>query len=538
MNVILYADQALDDRKFTMKAYILRRLLLVPVTLLGVTFIVFCLSRLVPGGPIQQMMQKLNEGGSESSSSSKGPASPVNEDEIERLEEEFNYDKVIPVAYLYWLGALPRECDIVKKEMPTQSVGLVTPKLGGLQITRRGNQITSVKNDAGEVVEVEKSKLRLIPPSSSYSGYQIEFHGEGEEPISSKFPSLAGGKDAVDLTVQAQLVLLETGNRLLVTVDPENPTQILETKYMISTGSSPKEDGWKVVVQTPEDRLAANARRNGKEVTTVQQAYDYRVKAFKSEFDGVLQGSFGNSMKYQDSVVSMMLDRVPISLYFGILSTCIIYSVCIPLGITKAIGHRTLMDNASSILIFIGYSIPGYALGAILLVYLGARGGWFPLFGLMSADAESYSLWGKIVDLAHHTVLPLIAFIIGGFASVTMLMKNSLMDNLSADYVRTAVAKGVSFKSAVFKHAFRNSFIPIATDLGALITIFVGGSLLIERVFDIPGFGMLSFNGIEQRDQTVIMGTLTVSAFLMLIGNILSDIIVAIVDPRIKFNKK
>jgi len=133
-------------------------------------------------------------------------------------------------------------------------------------------------------------------------------------------------------------------------------------------------------------------------------------------------------------------------------------------------------------------------------------------------------------------VLPLICYVIGGFAWLTMMMKNNLMDNLAADYVRTAVAKGVSFRRAVFRHAFRNSFIPIASTLGHLITIFMGGSLLIESVFDIQGFGLLQYQALLGRDQTLIMGTLTITAFLMILGNILSDVIVAFVDPRIKYH--
>ena len=142
----------------------------------------------------------------------------------------------------------------------------------------------------------------------------------------------------------------------------------------------------------------------------------------------------------------------------------------------------------------------------------------------------------KISDLARHTVLPLTCYIVGGFAWLTMMMKNNLMDNLAADYVRTAVAKGVSFRSAVFKHAFRNSFIPIASTLGQLITMLVAGSILIETVFDIQGFGLLQYQALIGRDQTVIMGALTVAAFLLVLGNILSDVIVAMVDPRVKFN--
>ena len=186
-------------------------------------------------------------------------------------------------------------------------------------------------------------------------------------------------------------------------------------------------------------------------------------------------------------------------------------------------------------LIFIGYSIPGFALGAILLVHLGARMNLFPLFGLTSPDFDELDTWAKIKDLAHHTVLPLICYIVGSFAMLTMMTKNNLMDNLAADYVRTAVAKGAGFRKAVFGHAFRNSMIPIATSLGDLVTIFVGGSMLIETVFDIQGFGLLQYQSVIDRDVPVIMGTLTIAAFLMLIANVISDFIVAMVDPRIKF---
>jgi microcin C transport system permease protein len=187
------------------------------------------------------------------------------------------------------------------------------------------------------------------------------------------------------------------------------------------------------------------------------------------------------------------------------------------------------------VLIFLGYSIPGFALGAILLVHLGARMNLFPLFGLVSPDFGQLDTLGKLKDLAHHTMLPLICYLVGSFAMLTMMTKNNLMDNLAADYVRTAVAKGASFRRAVFGHAFRNSMIPIATSLGDLVTVFIGGSMLIETVFDIQGFGLLQYQSVLARDVPVIMGTLFIAAFLMLIGHVISDFIVAMVDPRIKF---
>jgi microcin C transport system permease protein len=159
----------------------------------------------------------------------------------------------------------------------------------------------------------------------------------------------------------------------------------------------------------------------------------------------------------------------------------------------------------------------------------------FPLFGMTSPGYAEMAPWDQVKDLAHHTVLPLLCYLVGSFAMLTMMTKNNLMDQLSADYVRTAVAKGVGFRKAVFGHAFRNSMIPIATSLGGLVGIFIGGSLLVETVFDIQGFGLLQYQAVIARDVPVIMGTLTIAAFLMLLGNVISDMIVAMVDPRIKF---
>ena len=160
----------------------------------------------------------------------------------------------------------------------------------------------------------------------------------------------------------------------------------------------------------------------------------------------------------------------------------------------------------------------------------------FPLFGLTSAGFDQLDTVGKLKDLAHHTVLPLACYIVGSFAMLTMMTKNNLMDNLAADYVRTAVAKGSSFRRAVFGHAFRNSMIPVATSLGGLVTIFISGSMLVETVFDIQGFGLLQYQSVIARDEPVIMGTLVIAAFLMLVGHVISDFIVALVDPRIKFD--
>jgi microcin C transport system permease protein len=261
-----------------------------------------------------------------------------------------------------------------------------------------------------------------------------------------------------------------------------------------------------------------------------------RIVAYRPDFEGLVQGTFRDSQRYNEPVIKMMAARIPVSLFYGLISAIITYVICIPLGILKAIKHRTILDNTTSLLIFAGYAVPAFVLGSVLAVFLAARFGWFPTGGFVSENFEELSLGGKVWDLIYHGTLPMICYLIGNFAFLTMLMKNSLLDNLAADYVRTAIAKGAGFKTAVFRHALRNSLIPIMTTLGGLVSVFVAGSILIERIFDINGFGMLSYQAILDRDLFLIMGILTVNVFLIMLGNILSDYFVALMDPRIRFD--
>ncbi|MCG8686575.1 MAG: ABC transporter permease subunit [Desulfobacterales bacterium] len=256
----------------------------------------------------------------------------------------------------------------------------------------------------------------------------------------------------------------------------------------------------------------------------------YAIWLFK-----VVQGDLGRSTRYHDPVWEMIRERIPISLYFGVLSLILIYGICIPLGVAKAVRHNTGFDNLSSAVIFTGYAIPGWVAGVLMLVLFASHYDVFPLGGLASDFFEEMTIGEKVKDVVWHTVLPLLSYVIGSFTVMTLLMKNTLMDNLSADYVRTAIAKGLPFKKAVFRHALRNSLIPIATSFGNNISIILMGSFLIEKVFNINGMGLLGYESIVDRDYPVVMGILVISSLLFMIGNILSDVCVAIVDPRVRF---
>lgn len=251
----------------------------------------------------------------------------------------------------------------------------------------------------------------------------------------------------------------------------------------------------------------------------------------------VVQFDLGESTRFQDPVWDMIIERLPVSLFYGLSSFLITYLVCIPLGIAKAIKHNTAFDNISSIAIFVGYAVPGFVLGVLLLASVARHVDWIPMGGFVSDEYDFHeNTWDRIVDVLQHALLPLICYMIESFALLTMLMKNSLMENMAADYMKTAVAKGVPFNRAVIRHAMRNSLVPIATGFGSILTIFLGGSFLIESIFNIDGIGLLGYQSLIGRDYPVVMGLLVVTSVLVLLGNILSDIAVAIVDPRVKFD--
>lgn len=441
-----------------MRRYILRRLLLMPLTLIGITFLVFCLTRMVPGGPVERMLQEQAVEALSGEKAISGALDSVGEDDLERLEEMFCLHEPIGKAYLQWLGILPRDIQVERSEF-----------------NREGKAYLTLTNSAG------KSAL-------------LEVQREGSRPV------------------YRELDWLE-------------------------------DESWHIRVESPQQRAQGWARRHGvsdarliRERAESPAGRHWRAVAARRVRDGILQGSLGLSYKYHEPVGAMIRDRLPVSLYFGILGAIITYLVSVPLGVFKALWHRGWFDSISSVLIFAGYAVPGFALGAVLLIYLGARLEWFPMFGLTSPGFADMGTWEQVKDLTMHTVLPLLCYVASTFAMTTMMMKNSLMENISADYVRTAVAKGVSFRRAVWGHAFRNSFIPIISTLGGVICTVFSGSILIERVFDIQGFGMLSFQALMDKDYSLIMGTLLLTSVVIVIGNLLSDILVALIDPRIKFD--
>lgn len=244
---------------------------------------------------------------------------------------------------------------------------------------------------------------------------------------------------------------------------------------------------------------------------------------------------FGRSFTYEEPVTDVIISKFPVSMSFGITSLILTYLICIPLGIRKATKAGGFFDKISSLFLNFTYSVPPLVLGIFLIVYLGGKLNLFPLGGFQSDDYESMNTASRFLDRVHHLVLPLLCYIIGGFASLTALMRNSMLDVIQSDYVRTARAKGVSEKVVIYKHAMRNALIPIATGLGSFFGVFLAGSLIIETMFNLDGIGQLGYQSVLSRDYNVIMGLTFLSSVLLMFGRIFSDIIYVLIDPRIDF---
>jgi peptide/nickel transport system permease protein len=246
---------------------------------------------------------------------------------------------------------------------------------------------------------------------------------------------------------------------------------------------------------------------------------------------------FGKSYKDRRPVLEKIGEALPITLQINILSILIIYVLSVPLGVFSAVKQATWADSFITFLLFLLYSLPSFWVAMLLIYFLG--GGqywdWFPIYGISSLGADQMT-WGPwLWDRLWHLTLPTFCLTYAGFAYISRYARAGMIDVIRQDYIRTAKAYGFSNKVVIFKYAFRNSLIPIITLLGTLLPTLLGGSVIIEQIFSIPGMGRLGFEAILSRDYPLVMGILAISAMLTLVGLILSDILYAVTDPRIRF---
>ncbi len=276
-------------------------------------------------------------------------------------------------------------------------------------------------------------------------------------------------------------------------------------------------------------------------IAEIEQLYGFDLPVTERFFKMIkdfLSFDFGESFFKGKPVIDLILERLPVSISLGLWSTLLIYLISIPLGIAKAVRNGSKFDFYTSLIIFIGYAIPSFIFAILLLVFLG-KGGVLPIFpisGLTSDNFAELSFMAKIKDYALHLTLPTIALVVGGFAALTMLTKNSFLEEVNKEYVLTARAKGATEQRILFGHIFRNAMLLIVSQIPEnLVKILFTGALLVEIIFSLEGLGLLGFEAALNRDYPVIFASLYIFSLIALVFNVVGDMMYAIIDPRITF---
>ena len=242
---------------------------------------------------------------------------------------------------------------------------------------------------------------------------------------------------------------------------------------------------------------------------------------------------FGRSYVDDRPVSEKILERIPVTLLINTASLGLILAIGIPLGIFSAVRRNSFIDRAVTVFVFTGYSAPEFWVALLSMSLFGITLGWFPVSGIRSLDFDYYTLAGKILDIARHIALPVCVAAFGSLAGISRYMRSSMIGILRRDFIRTARAKGLSERSVIYKHALKNAILPIITILGLSVPGLIGGSVIFESIFSIPGMGRLFYDSVMSRDYPVIMGALSIGAFLTLAGNLLADAAYFHADPRI-----
>ncbi len=280
---------------------------------------------------------------------------------------------------------------------------------------------------------------------------------------------------------------------------------------------------------------------NPKQLAEIKKLYGFDkppAERFVRMMGQFLRFNLGRSYFYHESVWQLIKERMPVSISLGLWTFLLTYLISIPLGIAKAVRHGSRFDLASSVAVLVGYAIPGFVLGVVLLVLFagGSFWQWFPLRGLTSDGWSSFTPWHKITDYFWHITLPVVAMVAGSFAVITMLTKNAFLEEIRKQYVLTARAKGASERRVLWRHVLRNALIPLVTGFpAAFIGAFFASSLLIETLFSLPGLGLLSYESVMRRDYPVVMGTLYLFTLIGLVTKLVSDLCYVWVDPRVQF---
>lgn len=246
---------------------------------------------------------------------------------------------------------------------------------------------------------------------------------------------------------------------------------------------------------------------------------------------------FGRSYRNGQKVINRIAGCIPITFLINILSIFFVLLIAIPIGVTSAVREGSFYDRFMTIFIFVGFAIPGFWLALMLMSFFGITLGWLPVQGIISLDFDNLSICYKLLDIGKHLIIPVFVSSVGSLAAMSRYMRSSMLEVLHKDYIKTARAKGLPERKVIYKHALKNAILPIITILGLSVPGLIGGSVIIESIFGIPGMGRLFFESVMARDYPVIMAILVIGALLTLLGNLLADISYSLADPRIRYEK-
>lgn len=505
-----------------MTAYFFRRLLLIPFTFVAITLMVYTVLRFVPGGPIEQAETAMKLGamqGEAGSSSSGGLAGEselqLDDESIEALQRYYALDRPVLIGYLQWLGLWSREHYTRIQKKTVERRPEIFDSLKKLKDAQLAAQDSLQKHlDAGDMIYFRGKYYRRIEDGAELP------------------PEIAARSERfLDRGYSGRDDHLAYLHKKGFTIDGGLYFEELDSVELAS-GS---------VFIDSADEYVRRIALAGLKLEDIRKKYGYTIRDgggiyyVENRFSGIVQLDFGRSYTHGKPVVELIVSKMEVSIQFGLTGYILTWLVCIPLGVFKALKHRSMFDTGTSLVVFLGYAMPGFVVCLVLLSTVAINVDWLPLGGYKPDNIEEMGFLEALFGRFRHMLIPVTGYMVGGFATMTILMKNSLLDNLGADYVRTGFAKGLSERRVVFVHALRNSMIPITAGIGHAIGLLFAGSFLIETTCNIDGMGLLGFEAIIQRDYPIILATLVIGVLIRLFGNIISDIVWAIIDPRIRF---
>lgn len=507
-----------------MRTYLLKRLLLVPPTMVGITLITFIIIQFAPGDPANMKVSP-GVGGEQSSDQS------VSRETYEKTLEQFDLDKPKLMQYLRWVGKL---------------LGIKVEVQGAKHLYRDEVEAFLIKKfRETSAEEIAEAAVRL----------DEQVREERRDPI------------LVELARESELIDREQGQKLLDAAR-EAGESVSKGLGAVVGGSELarlesdleprlKQEAERQLEDWVKGQAEATRFRHAEEVNAIRQTYiDDHGKDFKDVFwyEGISLNrtengywyplDFGNSFQDDVPIWDHLADKLPISIELSLISIFVAYIIAIPLGIHSSTHQGTKADSIATTILFILYSLPSFWVGIMMLLLISqgssvssfSRDYGFPVEGLHGGDMNAQTpFFTWLFDHLHHLFMPIVCLTYSSFAYISRQMRAGMLDVIRQDYIRTARAKGLSERVVIFKHALRNSLIPIITIIAFILPSLVGGSVIIETIFNIDGIGKASFGAIMARDYPFIMAVFTLSAFLTLIGILLSDLLYAVVNPQISF---